>query len=217
MLRPTGMKERSPIRLVHCEIDIKRWMHDVPSVDEVRPARCLCCGRASRPPGQGLGLHGHGVRARQVRGPVEHWGRPKTVVIAARRYRCRRCSAVIMVVPQGVVRRRLFSSGAIGLALWLFGPKHLPPSRVRRAVSPWQSAGATAAAGWAQLRRWLRDVRNGKLFGGLPVAVGAGPRRVAERVAMALRGLAPPSAWCASPQEQMWQGALHAAAAITGG
>lgn len=211
---PSGMKDRSSIRLVHSENDIKRWMSEAPSVDYARPASCPCCGRPSREPGRGLGLHGHGLRARQVRGPVERWGRPKTVIIAARRYRCQRCSAVIVVVPRGIVRRRLFSSAAMAWALWLFGVEYLSAARVREAVSPWRSAGATAAAGWAQLRRWVRDVALGRLFGGLPSAASRGVRAVAERVTTALRGMAPPSAWDTSPAEQLWQGALHAEAII---
>ncbi|MBN4050453.1 hypothetical protein JYT28_01760 [Desulfobulbus sp. AH-315-M07] len=161
-----------------------------------------------------MGLHGHGLRDRQVRGPLACWGRPKTVIIAARRYQCQRCSAMILVVPRGLVRRRLFSSAAIAWALWLFGAQRLSPARVREAVSPW-SAGATAVAGWAQLRRWVRDVTQGRLFGGLPSAASGGVRVVAERVTTALRGMAPPSAWDASPAEQLWQGALHAAADIS--
>lgn len=207
------MKDRSTTRLVRIDLDFKTWVQDVPSVEDARPAACPCCGRASREPGRGLGLHGHGLRDRQVRGPVEHWGRPETVVIAARRYRCQRCSAVIVVVPRGVVRRRLFSSAAIAWALWLFGAEHLSAARVREKVSPWQ-AGPTAAAGWAQLRRWVRDVAIGRLFGRLPAAVGGGGRAVAKRVTVALRAMAPPAAWGASPVEQLWQGALHAEAGI---
>ncbi len=213
---PSDMKDRSSIRLVRCDIDFKIWMDEVPSVDEVRPASCPCCGRASREPGRGLGLHGHGQRDRQLRGPLECWGPPQIVVITARRYRCQHCSAVIFVVPRGVMRGRLFSAAAIAWALWLFGMQGLPPSRVRAAVSPWQTAGATAAAGWAQLRRWVRDVRQGRLFGGLPSAAGGGGRAIAERITTALRATAPPSAWDASPEGQLWQGALHARVGITG-
>jgi hypothetical protein len=137
------------------------------------------------------------------------------VIIEARRYQCQRCSAVILVVPRGIVRRRLFSSAAMAVALWLFGVERLPPVRVREAVSPWRSAGATAAAGWAQLRRWIRDLELGRLFAGLPAAGSGGVRAIAERVTTALRGMAPPSVWDASAAEQLWQGALHAAADIS--
>ena len=124
-------KERSPIRLVHSELDIKTWIRREPSVDEVRPCWCPCCGAASRVPGASLALHGHGVRERQVRGPVERRGRPTTVIVAARRYRCQRCRAVIVVVPRGILPRRLFASTAIAWALWLFGVERKSPMRVR--------------------------------------------------------------------------------------
>ena len=131
------------------------------------------------------------------------------VVIAVRRYQCQRCAAVITVAPRGVPARRLFSLPAIALGLWLYGAQLHPPGAVRRAVSPWQ-AGATAACGWAQLRRWVRDVRAGRLLGGLPAAAGAGPREIAARATMALRGLA--SIGEGSPQEeghQVWHAALR--------
>jgi len=203
------MKKRSAIRLVQSDIEIKHWMRDLPSVDEVRPAWCPCCRAASQEPGRALGLHGHGVRERQVRGPLAPWGRPTTVWVGCRRYRCQHCSAVMLVVPRGIVCRRLFSIGAIAWALWLFGVEQLPPAQVREGVSPWQVLGATAAAGWAQLGRWARDVRRGRLLGNLPAAVGAGLRAVAQRTAMALAALAPPAAWDAPPPEKLWQGALH--------
>lgn len=203
------IEERSPVRLVQSDIEIKHWMRELPSVDEARPALCPCCRSASQEPGRALGLHGHGVRERQVRGPLEPWGRPTTVWVAGRRYQCQHCSAVILVVPRGIVRRRLFSIGAIAWALWLFGVEQLPPVQVREAVSPWQVLGATAAAGWAQLGRWARDVRRGRLLGGLPAAVSGGLRAVAQRVATALAALAPPAAWDVPPAEKLWQGALH--------
>ena len=203
-------EERSPIRLVQSDIEIKYWMRELPSVDDVRPAWCPCCSSASQEPGRALGLQGHGVREREVRGPLEPWGRPTTVWVGCRRYQCQHCSAVMLVVPRGIVRHRLFSIGAIAWGLWLFGVGKLPPVQVRKAVSPWQVLGATAAAGWAQLRRWARDVRRGRLLGGLPAAVGAGLRAVAQRAAMALAALAPPAAWDAPPHEKLWQGALHA-------
>ena len=138
------------------------------------------------------------------------------MIIAARRYRCQRCSAVIVVVPRGIAARRLFSSAAIAFALWLFGAEQQSPVQVRKAVSPWQAAGMEAAAGWAQLKRWVCDVEAGRLFGALPVAAGGAVRTIAKRVTTAFRGLAPVSAWEASPAERVWQGALHAAGATAG-
>ena len=215
MLRKDVVRQnRSPQRLIHAEYDFKTWREDVPSVERVRPPCCPSCGGASREPGRSLGLHGHGLRQRQLRGPVERWGRPRILVIAVRRYRCQRCAAVITVAPRGVEPGRLFSLPAIALALWLYGARRASPAVVRRAVSPWQ-VGATAASGWAQLRRWVRDVGAGRLLGGLPAAAGAGPRAIATRVTMALRGRA--SSGEGQPREeghQVWLAALHLGVSI---
>ena len=81
-------------------------------------------------------------------------------------------------------------------------------------MSPWQ-VGATAASGWAQLRRWVRDVGAGRLLGGLPAAASAGPRAIATRVTMALRGRA--SSGEGQPREeghQVWLAALHLGVSI---
>lgn len=210
-------RSRSSQRLVHADCDFNTWRREVPPVARVRPARCPCCGGASREPGRALKLHGHGLRERQLRGPVERWGRPRIVVISVRRYRCQRCAAVITVAPRGVPARRLFSLPAIALALWLYGAQRQPPAAVRGAVSPWW-AGATAARSWEQLRRWIGAVRAGRLLGGLPAAAGEGPREVATRATMALRGLA--SIGEGAPKEeghQVWHAALHVAVSISAG
>lgn len=109
-----------------------------------------------------------------------------------RRYLCRRCGAVIAVVPRGVLRGRLFSAAAIGWALALLALVGLGVAEVRRRVSPWSIVGASAFSGWAQFRRWIRASRSGALF----AAVRASPprftpRQVAERAATTLAALAP--------------------------
>jgi len=58
---------------------------------------------------------------RQQRGPLESHGDPVEIDIQVRRYRCQACGAVILVVPRGVIARRVYSGRAIGLALALFG------------------------------------------------------------------------------------------------
>ncbi len=68
----------------------------------------------------------------------------------------------------------------------------LPPAEVRRPVSPLRVVGATAAAGWASLRRWCRAVRAQQLF----TAVRALPadatlREVAARAATTLAAYGP--------------------------
>jgi hypothetical protein len=74
------------------------------------------------------------------------------------------------VTPREVLRRRLFSAPAIALALALFGVSEVALTEVRARISPWATVGATAAAGWVSLRRWVADVRAGRLRG----AGGAG-------------------------------------------
>ncbi len=141
-----------------------------------------------------MGLHGHGLRERHQWGPAEVGGVPALVGILLRRYLCRSCGAVIVVGPRGLVRRRLYSAGAIALALALYGVAGLAPAEVRRRVSPLRIVGATAAAGWASLRRWCRAVRARRLF----LAVRALPadatlRQVAARAATTLAAFAPSS------------------------
>ena len=160
-------------------------------MDEVRPGRCPACAAPSRPAGEPVGLHGHGLRERHHWGPVELGAAAVLVGILARRYQCQGCGAVVMVVPRGIVRRRLYSASAIALALALYGVAALAPGEVRRRVSPLQIVGATAAAGWASLRRWSRAVRAGRLF---PVVralpAEATLRQVAARAATTLAAYA---------------------------
>src|SRR5690606_12136827 len=62
-----------------------------------------CCGEAGS--GRRLGLVGHGLRERQVLGPLSASGAPEQVVLLVRRYRCRGCEAIVMSMPRGVLRR----------------------------------------------------------------------------------------------------------------
>ncbi len=141
-----------------------------------------------------LGLHGHGLRERHQWGPAELGAAAALIAILSRRYRCLPCGAVIVVVPRGILRRRLYSAGAIALALALWSVAELAPAEVRRRVSPFTVVGASAAAGWASLRRWSRAVRAGRLF---PVVralpAEATLRQVAARAATTLAACAPGS------------------------
>jgi hypothetical protein len=183
---------RSKIRIVQSTLDVKRWMVRPPAVDEVRPGRCPACEAPSRPLGGLLGLHGHGLRERHQWGPAALGAAAAVIAILARRYRCQPCGAVVLVVPRGILRRRLYSAGAIALALALWGVSGLAPPEVRRRVSPFTIVGATAAAGWASLRRWSRAVRARRLF---PVVralpAEASLRQVAARAATTLAAYAP--------------------------
>jgi len=157
-----------------------------------------------------LGLWGHGLRERQQRGPLEPGARPVTVVLLVRRYRCRSGGCVIIVVPRGVIARRQFSGPAIGLAVALFGAG-VPATEVRRLVSPWATLGATAAAGWASLRRWLRSIEDGRLFPRLLRRAPTAPRRMASWVGSALAAFAPPALSKLPLHEQAFFGAAQMA------
>jgi hypothetical protein len=116
------------------------------------------------------------------------------VVIRERRYQCQECGALIAVVPRGVLRGRHYSAGAIGLALVLFGIVGLPLTEVRARVSPWPVVGATASSTWLTARRWVRAIRGRRLFASMRAAPpGWSARQVAERAAMGLEALAPPT------------------------
>ena len=201
--------DRSNIRFVQVALDVKGWIARPPKVDEVRPGRCPACAAPSRPAGGALGLHGHGLRERHQWGPVEVGGVPVLVGILLRRYLCRSCGAVAVVGPRGLVRRRLYSAGAIALAFALYGVAELAPAEVRRRVSPLRIVGPTAAAGWASLRRWSRAVRAGRLF----LVVRALPaeatlRQVAARAATTLAAYAP-GAGGRSIDSAVFLGATH--------
>ena len=156
-------------------------------------------------------LHGHGTRERQVRGPGGSEQPAATVLIVARRYRCLRCGAVIVVVPREMRARRLYSACAIGLALALWGWALATASEVRRRIRPATQLGATAAMGWATLRRWARAVASQQLVVSAPPA---GPhatlRQVAASAAATLAASAEPTTRGLSVAQRAFLGAAHA-------
>ena len=206
------MKEtRSNSTIVRSTIDVKSWLERTPSVDEARPGQCPRCQVASRPVGRALQIWGHGLRDRQQRGPLSPTGEPVEITIRVRRYLCRVCGAVIAVVPQGVLAGRLFLAAAIGFALALFGVQDRPMSEVRRRVSPWQRVGATAFESWLSLRRWVGEIREGRLF----VSVRSSPasfttREIAARAAQTLAALAPPALAEGDIEQRVYAGAVRA-------
>jgi Domain of unknown function (DUF6431)/zinc-finger of transposase IS204/IS1001/IS1096/IS1165 len=180
----------------------------MPSVEEARPACCPRCEAASRPIDGPLGLHGHGMRARQVRGPLEADGEPTTLELDVRRYRCRTCGAVSTVLPRGLVPRRHFSSAAIGQALLRYGRLQQSRREVRRHTSPWRIVGDAAQAGWATLGRWIGALAGRGLFGQVRAAPAAfTARQRAERAALTLAALAPAGLGYRSLMEQVFAGA----------
>jgi len=118
----------------------------------------------------------------------------------------------MVVVPLGVVRRRLFSGPAIALALALLGLLGWCPVEIRRRVSPWQTVGHTAKDGWVQLDRWTRSIRERALFPcvrSCPVEFSA--RQVAERAAGTLVALAWPRPTAEPIEAKAFHGAKRAA------
>jgi hypothetical protein len=196
---------RSPQRFVHSTLECKFWLQKCPSVDEVRPARCVGCGGAAREPGRALGIIGHGVRDRQQRGPLTPGAAPTVEVVAVRRYLCRRCAAVMTVVPREVQARRHYSRPAITWALARLGLLGETAAAVRRATSPWP---IMATDGWRTLRRWIASARRGRLFTAAQSATVASSRAVAAYVAQIALGHAPPTLRGAPTLVQVFAGAI---------
>ncbi len=188
-------EDQSSLRIVHPAIDVKQWLARPPSVEAVRPSRCPGCGAASHPPGLPLVLHGHGLRSREQRGPLEPGARPVSVEVFCRRYQCQRCSAVVLVAPRGVLARRLYSASAIALALSLWAVMGVSEEQVRQRTSPWipsQRDEEGVVDHWPSLWRWSRALTRGRLFGP-PAAARASPtlRGTAAQVVSWLAGHAP--------------------------
>lgn len=155
-----------------------------PSVEAARPGSCPCCGEASRPTGGKLGLHGHGLRERQLRGPPDAEAAPVVQLIMCRRYRCVACLAVLLVVPRGVAPRRHYGHAAIAMALTLWALMKQSAATVRQQVcaSPITMSGTD----WPVLRRWARVARP-------PGDTTSTPRSAAARAAQKAVGRAPPT------------------------
>jgi hypothetical protein len=103
-------------------------------------------------------------------------------------------------------------ASAVGLALALWSTGGQSAAEVRRQVSPDSVVGATAAAGWAAVRRWTRSIRSSALF----PCVRACPvdwklRKVAERVTHALASLGPSASNGEPLLTRVFAGAAHAA------
>jgi hypothetical protein len=116
----------------------------MPTCAQARPGSCPCCGAPSSPLGERLIIVGHGLVERQVQGPATADGAPEQGVVTLRRYRCRRCDAVLIVGPRGLVVRRSPSRSPSSRAA---GPR---PTRVpgRALDAPWEAPPSTAGSPW---------------------------------------------------------------------
>lgn len=169
----------------------------VKSVAQMRPAACRSCGQASRPAGGKLGMHGHGPRARQVRGPLSLADRSAVHEIEVRRYRCtnRSCLATVTVAPEDVVRGRLYLASAIATAFVLVGVRRQSQRVVRKRLCAWQQWGEGSATRWDALGDWVGAVRDGRLFRCVRRPPDTWPAwQVAERAATTVAALVPPGA-----------------------
>jgi hypothetical protein len=205
-------KNRSDGRLVQSEIRLKPWIAQTPTVAEARPAACPGCKAASCPVGGRIQIHGHGLRERQVRGPLGPGEKALTVGVPGRRYRCVVCGAVFLVVPREVLPRRQYSAEAIGFALALWGLVKATALAVRLQISPSSVIGFEAMTGWVTLRRWAKAVKNRCLFSSVPAAgPSATLRDVASLAATALAASADPTTRHLPLEQRAFLGAAHAA------
>jgi hypothetical protein len=173
--------------IVHRALDVKIWLQRPPTVEEARPARCPRCDSAGRPTGGPLGLHGHGLRDRQVCGPLDVTAAPTTTVIACRRYLCVGCGTVLTVVPRGIEPRRHYGRAAICLALALWALGGQPTTVVRERVC---AGGSRATTSWRTVRRWASATASGA-WSWCAAAAGLAPRSAAARAAQIAAGHAP--------------------------
>lgn len=192
--------------IVYRQLDVKDWLLRPPSVDAARPGSCPVCEAAGRPIGGPVGLHGHGLRDRQVRGPLELGEAPTETVIACRRYRCTTCGAVLLVVPRGIEFRRHYGRAAICFALALWSLAGWSQRAVRQQLGTWPNSTAT---NWRALRQWAFAAAAGA-WSWCEAAIGLGPREAATRAAQIAAGRAPPMT-----SGPIWEQAYAGGAALT--
>lgn len=205
-------KNRSLSKIIQSEISLKHWIAQPPTVAAARPAACLVCKAASCPVGGRIQIHGHGLRERQVLGPLGPGEKAVIVGVLGRRYRCVVCDSVFLVVPREVLPRRQYSAAAIGFALALWGLVKATAMAVRLQISPSKVLGFDAMTGWVTLRRWAKAVKTRCLFPSVPAAGHAATlRTVAALAATALAASADPTTRHLPLAHRAFLGAAHAA------
>jgi hypothetical protein len=119
---------------------------------------------------------------------VRAGGRSKLTEILARRYVCRACGAVALVMPADVARRCLYTLSVIAAALAQWSHGGWSATAVRSVFGAFLVLGA-AATGWPSLVRWARMAeRLWPRIGRLPCS---SPRALAHRVSAKLSAFAP--------------------------
>ncbi len=107
--------------------------------------------------GERVTLQGHGVRWRSQMGPDAVDGAPFDDEVPVRRFRCRDCSAVVTVMPAGLLPRTRYRPSAVLLALALWALGGLASAAVRRRMAPASLGSQESERGWPSLRRWARE------------------------------------------------------------
>lgn len=201
------MGRQSGEGIVYSAVDVKKWAEVIPGVEAVRPGCCSQCGAPSRPLGAALVVVGHGLRARQVRGPADAHGVPEIRTLHVRRYRCRLCGGLTTVLPRGLTARRHYSASAIGLSLCLYGMQRLSVGETRWRVCAWRFGFDPER--WTTLSIWVAAIEQGRLFAQVrPCPATFSVRERAERAAATLCGLALEAG---TLEEQAFEGAALAA------
>lgn len=159
----------------------------------------MVCKAPSRPVGGGLGLHGHGLRDRQLCGPPDVNRTPTWIVIACRRYLCTSCDAILTVVPRGVAPRRHYGHAAIAMALTLWAIAGVSEAEVRRQICA-RRISEESPKRWPTLARWARAARDALGVASLSL------QDAAARAAQIAIGRAPPALRRASRWAQAFAG-----------
>jgi hypothetical protein len=119
---------------------------------------------------------------------VQVGGRSKLTEILARRYVCRACGAVSLVMPADVARRRLYTLSVIAAALAQWSHGGWSAASVRSAFGAFPLLGA-ATTGWPSLVRWSRMAE--RLWPRIGRVPSSSPRALAHRVSAKLSSFAP--------------------------
>jgi hypothetical protein len=182
-------KPRATPRVAHFDLDVNTWRLALPGVTVARPACCRVCEAPAIVDGRII-LHGHGLRTRVLRGPLEPGGESDEIVVQVRRYQCQRCKAVTTVGPRGLTSRRYLTM-VIVLALWLWSACSWLDASVRaRVCSVPVNTYAARPERWTTLRRWA------KVFADAHASISAPEtlRQAAHREAQRCRAIGPPDA-----------------------
>ena len=178
---------RATPRFAQFDLDVNTWRLALPGVAVARPARCLVCEAPAIEDGRII-LHGHGLRTRTLRGPLEPGGEPCEVEVLVRRYQCQRCKVVMTVGPRGLTSRRYLSMVII-LALWLWSARAWLDASVRGRVCPVPASGyAARPERWSTLRRWAKVFADAHASSSPPETL----RQAAHREALRCRAIGPP-------------------------